>query len=386
MKVLLVEPPYKRILPPLSLMKFSSYHKNRGDRVKFFRGEPWFQNWNPDRVYVTSVFTWDIYKVINTVKACQFAFPKADIRVGGLAATVMADKIKNATGISPHLGLSKLVEDCRPDYSLFPDLPYSLVTTTRGCPRGCGWCFVKTIEPEFYEKSDWLSQVDMSKKRIQFMDNNFLASSQQHIKSVFKKLRKLEKWYDFNQAIDCRLFTDKIARYMARTKPELVRFSFDTMGVADAAVKAVETCEKHGLNHIMFFILYNWKFHNKARDSPADMFNRMLTLFKASKNNSVRIFPMYYRSPTDTLKNIRGNGEWSTKQVLNFRRCLGGYHPYPYGLVIPVGGNPRENLKIFHKVFGRTGEEFTERMRHKPRRVSVGRPQQDETPFLTESR
>jgi len=368
-------------------MKFSTYHKNRGDKVKFFRGEPWFQSWNPDRVYVTSLFTWDIFKVINTIKACQFAFPQADIRVGGIAATVMHNKIKNATGISPHLGLSRKVDGCKPDYSLFPNLPYSLVTTTRGCPRGCGWCFVKTIEPEFFEKSDWLSQVDMSKKRIQFMDNNFLASSQHHIKSVFKTLRKIDKWYDFNQAIDCRLFTDKIARYMSKTKPELVRFSFDTLGVAEHAVKAIKTCERHGLNHIMFFILYNWKFHNKARDSPADMFNRMEILTKARKNMSVRIFPMYYRSTLDTMKRITGNGEWSTKQVLNFRRCLGGHHPYAYGLVIPVGGSTKANLRIFHKVFGRTAEEFAERMRLRPRKVFLkDHPQQDETPFLTESR
>lgn len=38
MKILLVEPNYKNKYPPMGLMKISTYHKNRGDEVTFFKG------------------------------------------------------------------------------------------------------------------------------------------------------------------------------------------------------------------------------------------------------------------------------------------------------------------------------------------------------------
>lgn len=37
--ILLVEPNYKNKFPPVALMKFSTYHKRRGDNVVFFKGD-----------------------------------------------------------------------------------------------------------------------------------------------------------------------------------------------------------------------------------------------------------------------------------------------------------------------------------------------------------
>ena len=37
--ILLVEPNYRNKFPPVALMKFSTYHKRRGDNVVFFKGD-----------------------------------------------------------------------------------------------------------------------------------------------------------------------------------------------------------------------------------------------------------------------------------------------------------------------------------------------------------
>lgn len=60
MKILLVEPNYKNKYPPMGLMKISTYHKNRGDEVTFFKGvmdSKHFLEEQYDRVYITSLFT-----------------------------------------------------------------------------------------------------------------------------------------------------------------------------------------------------------------------------------------------------------------------------------------------------------------------------------------
>jgi len=38
-KVLLLEPNYKNKYPPMGLMKLATYYRNRGDDVRFFKGD-----------------------------------------------------------------------------------------------------------------------------------------------------------------------------------------------------------------------------------------------------------------------------------------------------------------------------------------------------------
>lgn len=142
MKVLLVEP-VKGDYPPLGLMKVSTYHKNNGDEVRFQQGFNYWMNYNPDLVYITSLFTWQFREVVSCIKQYNRKFVNAEIRVGGILASLIPGKIEEATGIKPHVGVLDEVDNLPPDYSLFPDDDRSILFTSRGCPIGCPWCLTE---------------------------------------------------------------------------------------------------------------------------------------------------------------------------------------------------------------------------------------------------
>ena len=137
-KILLVEPAYKTKFAPLGLMRISSYHKSEGDVVSFIKGEQKL-DFTPDKIYITSLFTYRYKETLKSVRFYKKQFPKAEIIIGGVLATLMPDLFRKE-GIKVHIGLLKEVETYPPDYDLIEDIDYSLTFTSRGCKNKCGFC------------------------------------------------------------------------------------------------------------------------------------------------------------------------------------------------------------------------------------------------------
>ena len=87
-RILLVEPDYRSKFPPLGLMRISSYHKMRGDRVVFTRGKDLpKKNEKWDRIYVSTLFTWELPRTVETVKYYSGSTSSTkNIFVGGVGA------------------------------------------------------------------------------------------------------------------------------------------------------------------------------------------------------------------------------------------------------------------------------------------------------------
>src|SRR3972149_3463786 len=130
-KILLVEPAYKTKYPPLGLMKLSTYHKMKGDEVRFVKGrntEVQYQYW--DRVYIGTLFTWTWNETVETIKyytTTLFNYT-GKCFVGGILASLLPDDLFNETGIQPVEGLLDdprkieqdddiVIENLVPDYS-----------------------------------------------------------------------------------------------------------------------------------------------------------------------------------------------------------------------------------------------------------------------------
>lgn len=273
-QILLVEPNYKNKYPPMGLMKLSTYYKQLGDHVTFFKGnlidlvlndtfdmlkEQLYANdqnifwevYKPqicqflqkgqldaldgvpgypdhplitelfryyrqyfrrkdyfkaefrkyDRVGITTLFTfyWDI--TIDTINfAKRLCKDPKEVMVGGVMASILPDRVEEATGIRPHIGTldtpgeldpgNDLVIDTLPlDYSILEEIDYQYPASnayyaymTRGCVNKCKFCAVPKLEPvykQFLPVADQVKTAEArygAKRNLLLLDNNVLAS------------------------------------------------------------------------------------------------------------------------------------------------------------------------------------------------------------------
>ena len=203
MRVLLVEPKYKNKYPPMGLMKISTYHKMLGDEVHFVKGtdteidkEIW------DRIYVTTLFTFDFSISVETIKHYMRLLDDVSLLyVGGIMASLMPEKIVQATGIDRAHILTGLFTDTSVvgdkndinidqlplDYDILEEVDYKypagdnyFAYTTRGCPNHCSFCAVPILEPDFQITNNIVQQIESidrkfgPKRHLLLLDNNVL--------------------------------------------------------------------------------------------------------------------------------------------------------------------------------------------------------------------
>lgn len=391
-RILLVEPAYKTKYPPLGLMKIATYHKMKGDDVRFVKGsnnDVQYQFW--DRVYISTLFTWtweETVKTINFYRTTLFNFA-GKCFVGGILATLMPDDLFNATGIQPVEGLLDdprkieqdddiMIDRLPPDYEILgqvesSDFSYSnkdayLGYTTRGCVRHCGFCAVRRLEPRYVpyiDISDTVRQITEKsgeKQNLVLMDNNVLASPEfdriiDTILSlgftkgaVFGRTRR-RRTVDFNQGLDARLLTEEKMRRLSEIPLEPIRLAFDSIKEKDIYVRAVELAHKYGQKDMSNYILYN--FH----DTPRDFYERMRInidlngQFSRGGRGSAAIysFPMRFIPLNAKSRDAdTGNHSWNQRSLRAVHVILGVMR----GPVMP-------GKQFFLQAFGRDAEEFS---------------------------
>lgn len=203
MRVLLVEPNYKNKYPPMGLMKISTYHKMLGDEVHFVKGfnvkidaEVW------DRIYVTTLFTFDFAIAVETINHyLRLVDDVNSLFVGGIMASLMPEKIVEATGVERSHILTGLFTDTSVvgddndinvdqlplDYDILEEVEYKypagdnyFAYTTRGCPNHCSFCAVPILEPNFHITNNIVQQIQEidrrygPKQHLLLLDNNVL--------------------------------------------------------------------------------------------------------------------------------------------------------------------------------------------------------------------
>lgn len=406
--ILLLEPAYKNKYPPLGLMKIAAFHKNvLHDNVFFSKGPirdglTEIKTW--DKVYVTTLFTFEWKRSIKMIEYAKTLVSKDKIVIGGIASTLMPDEYEKETGIRPITGLlnesgklgypgDETIDSITPDYTILDDIssyyhyPYEnayFMYSTRGCGMNCGFCAVKTLEPTyipFISIKEQIKKIDATssspKKDLLLMDNNVLKSC--NFEQIIDELLELgfgrnalytnpktgksqNRYIDFNQGLDAYLLTDQKAALLSKIAIKPARIAFDHIEDKDVYVKAIKTCARHNINTLSNYVLYNadafsGKGHSYAADTPQDLYNRLqLNVALAEEINSQKSendekitifsFPMRY-IPLDSKKRGYISDQWNAKYLRAIQVML-----------IPTQGKVGTSASFFYTAFGKDINEY----------------------------
>jgi radical SAM superfamily enzyme YgiQ (UPF0313 family) len=126
-----------------------------------------FFSWTPDEVWISSIMSYWWQSTRDVVLLCQEYYPKAQIRIGGIYPTLAPDHATERLGLpnplvisgetldlanqeqmSRHLivkGEIPAANDLPLNLALYSDAgaphpDYTILTTSRGCPRDCEYC------------------------------------------------------------------------------------------------------------------------------------------------------------------------------------------------------------------------------------------------------
>ena len=299
-----------------------------------------------DEVWLTTLFTYDIGRALAMARAA-----KGKVKIGGVAATLIPGQFERA-GFEVHRGLIPEAEACAPDYSLLPFKPnYSITHTSRGCVRNCSFCMVSELEPEFSSRV-WKGDLCQGARKILFYDNNWLAKGTKEVAKDAFAIKALVragkiKSVDFNQGLDCRLLTGRMADVLQGVPLDPVRFAFDNMEEDGHIQRAILRMNARGHKTFRIYTLYNFE------DTPQDFYYRLRELMLLNEQDGMRVaaFPMGYQP----IKEIDAHREftgicWTLKQLKGFRAIR--RQQAETGLV------SCNDIEEFEYWFGKTQEEF----------------------------
>ncbi len=339
-KILLVEPDFPIASKsknhshflPIGLLKIGSYHRLKGNTVKLVRGLKRC-GLTPDRILITSLFTYWSNYVHESAEFYHKAYPSAEIEIGGIYASLMLEDCKKRSpfaSVYKGLYMESAAEKIPVDYSLLPeDLDYQIIHTSRGCTRRCTFCGTWRIEPEFTCVDSVLPFI--KKRKLVFYDNNLLGNP--HIDKILGELAtyRTVKGHPLScesqSGFDLNYLTPERSKLLKEAHFVHPRIAWDGKYKMWPHVrKAINSLENAGYNRkdIYIFMIYN---HNLT-------YYEMKKKLEACRRWRVRVIDCRYRPLDSTEDNYRPghkpqkNGEyhihngWTDSQVRRFRRSV----------------------------------------------------------------
>lgn len=349
---------------PIGLLKLASYYRQKGYNVKLNRGNH-SANFCPDRILITSLFTYWSEYVKESVQYYKKKYPKARIEVGGIYATLMPEHCKKYTGCNKvFIAQHKGADTCKPAYDLV-DVDYQIIHGMRGCTNKCPFCGIWRIEKKSFKDAEQIKKEICSNKLI-FYDNNILVNP--HIEEILTMLANTT----YNSKVlhcECQSGFDgrvlmkspHLAFMLKKARFENIRVAWD-FPYTEFNVKMVgnwiNLLEKVGYNRkeIFVFMIYNWNYS----------FKHMELKRKQCYEWGLQISDCRFRPLTQTFDRYNGrlkdqtsedyfiHPKWTDEEVKQFRKNV-----------------RRHNICIRHKIKWEDYDQELERLCSRKRQVEI---------------
>lgn len=257
---------------------------------KYFYKKEYLNNPKWDRVCITTLFTFYWEKTIKTINDFkQLCKDSNEVKVGGIAASLLSKEMEGETGIMPHIGLldkggeyddNNIIIDTLPlDYSILNEIDYKYPENegyyaymTRGCVNRCSFCAVPQLEPIFNgfisikEQIKYISDKFGEKRNLLLLDNNVLAS--EHFDDIIDEIK------------ECGFYTG--ATYVEPNKYDVI-------------IKDLKKLSKNYYGHIKCIVnLYYSLYKKVGEDIKSEIYtklytNRLLNVDSATKDKILEV-------------------------------------------------------------------------------------------------
>lgn len=201
--------------PNLALMRISQYHKENGDIVEWW----WSDLTHYDIVYMSKIFSDayspDIPEPLNADKVIK----------GGTGYAISLVDGKEIFNRDIHKDLPAEIENCSPDYSIYPQFDFAVSMTSRGCPRGCAFCHVQAKEGRCSLKVADVDKFYFGQKEIKVLDPNITACPQK--RDLFDQYLQTKAKIDFTQGLDMRLINQWDIQDINKMRIKNLHFAWD---------------------------------------------------------------------------------------------------------------------------------------------------------------
>ena len=215
---------------------------------------------------------------------------------------------------------------------------------------------------DFYEK---LTNKDDSYQVYQIIElyhiKKLLTSKKENLLKAYEEIKPYydkyfkpsprQRYVDFNQGVDARLFTEEKARLLASIAIRPLRIAFDNIKTLPAYEKALKWSANAGIRHFSNYLLYNFT------DKPVDLYKRLEINVNLCDELHVNIysFPMKYHplrreagSKIDFSHNRDYIGKyWNRKYIRAVQAILNS-----------TKGQIGKGQSFFYEAFGNDEEEY----------------------------
>lgn len=337
-KILLISPdfplPTKRKIHhdylPIGLLKIGTYFRGcMGYHVKLQFGCA-EQDFYPDEIWVTSLFTYWSEYVHETIKFYKDLYPNSSFFLGGIYASLQPERARQLTGVEIQTGLHKEAEEwCKRnpvDYSLMEsEVNFQILHGMRGCFRRCKFCGTWKIEP--YEEFDNDIAKRVKKNHVVFYDNNFLRNP--NIKRILIDLANVKPGgkrvtYESQSGFDGRILDQETANLLKMARFVNPRIAWDnSYDDVNYIKKQIDFLVNAGYKSkdITIFILYNWEYDFSEVERKRIQCWEWGVQISDCRYRPIDQYHDYYdgkKTQTDSDYFIHEN--WSDMEVKQFRR------------------------------------------------------------------